>query len=203
MRASLAHAGSPRATNRRASAIRPQSRSRGGGAEWQQGFRRRDHRDHRAPRPGSAARSPWRRPSAARRPWWSTTPPTPSEAEETCDLVREAGRRGDRRAGRRRATTRPAARSPRRRTPSAASTRCSTTPATTKFAGHADMDAVDAEDFLRIYRVNVVGPFQMLRAARPLLEATDHAERGRQHQLPSPASRASARPCPMRRPRAR
>jgi 3-oxoacyl-[acyl-carrier protein] reductase len=46
---------------------------------------------------------------------------------------------------------------------------------TTKFAGHADMDAVSDEDFLRIYRINVVGPFQMLRAARALLEATPTA----------------------------
>jgi len=44
----------------------------------------------------------------------------------------------------------------------------------TKFAqNHADMDAVDADDFLRLYRVNVVGAFQMIRAARPLLEACE------------------------------
>lgn len=43
---------------------------------------------------------------------------------------------------------------------------------TTKFAqNHADLDAVDAEDFLRLYSVNVVGAFQMIRAARTLLEA--------------------------------
>jgi NAD(P)-dependent dehydrogenase (short-subunit alcohol dehydrogenase family) len=42
---------------------------------------------------------------------------------------------------------------------------------TTTFAGHADMDAVSADDFQRLYGVNVVGPFQMIRAARPLLEA--------------------------------
>lgn len=42
----------------------------------------------------------------------------------------------------------------------------------TKFANdHADLDAVDADDFLRLYRVNVVGAFQMVRAARALLEA--------------------------------
>jgi 3-oxoacyl-[acyl-carrier protein] reductase len=42
----------------------------------------------------------------------------------------------------------------------------------TKFApNHADLDAVDAEDFLRLYSVNVVGAFQMTRAARSLLEA--------------------------------
>lgn len=42
----------------------------------------------------------------------------------------------------------------------------------TKFApNHADLDAVNAEDFLRLYSVNVVGAFQMVRAARSLLEA--------------------------------
>jgi NAD(P)-dependent dehydrogenase (short-subunit alcohol dehydrogenase family) len=42
----------------------------------------------------------------------------------------------------------------------------------TKFAqNHADLDAVSAEDFLRLYQVNVVGAFQMIRAARGLLEA--------------------------------
>ena len=43
---------------------------------------------------------------------------------------------------------------------------------TTKFANnHADLDAVSAENFQRIYAVNVVGPFQMVRACRALLEA--------------------------------
>jgi NAD(P)-dependent dehydrogenase (short-subunit alcohol dehydrogenase family) len=43
---------------------------------------------------------------------------------------------------------------------------------TTLFANnHADLDAVSAEDFLRIYGVNVVGAYQMIRAARTLLEA--------------------------------
>jgi NAD(P)-dependent dehydrogenase (short-subunit alcohol dehydrogenase family) len=42
---------------------------------------------------------------------------------------------------------------------------------TTKFAGHADMDAVSGQDFLDLYAVNVVGAFQMIRAARSLLEA--------------------------------
>ena len=45
---------------------------------------------------------------------------------------------------------------------------------TTKFAqNHADLDAVNAEDFLRLYSVNVVGAFQMIRAARSLLEAAE------------------------------
>ena len=43
---------------------------------------------------------------------------------------------------------------------------------TTKFApNHADLEAVSAEDFLHLYGVNVVGAFQMVRAARSLLEA--------------------------------
>jgi len=42
----------------------------------------------------------------------------------------------------------------------------------TKFApNHADLDAVNSEDFLRLYAVNVVGAFQMIRACRTLLEA--------------------------------
>jgi len=46
----------------------------------------------------------------------------------------------------------------------------------TKFApNHADLDAVTAEDFVRLYEVNVVGAFQMLRAARTLLEAGPRA----------------------------
>jgi NAD(P)-dependent dehydrogenase (short-subunit alcohol dehydrogenase family) len=42
---------------------------------------------------------------------------------------------------------------------------------TTTFAAHGDMAAVSADDFLRLYSVNVVGAFQMVRAARALLEA--------------------------------
>ena len=46
----------------------------------------------------------------------------------------------------------------------------------TKFApNHADMDAVNAEDFLRLYQVNVIGAFQMIRAAKALLEAGEAA----------------------------
>ncbi len=47
---------------------------------------------------------------------------------------------------------------------------------TTKFAqNHADLDAVSAEDFLRLYGVNVVGAYQMIRAARRLLEVGENA----------------------------
>jgi 3-oxoacyl-[acyl-carrier protein] reductase len=46
----------------------------------------------------------------------------------------------------------------------------------TKFApAHGDLDALSREDFERIFAVNVIAPFQMLRAARPLLEAADRA----------------------------
>lgn len=43
---------------------------------------------------------------------------------------------------------------------------------TTKFAGHGDLDALSAEDFAAIYAVNVIGPFQMIRAAAPALKST-------------------------------
>jgi NAD(P)-dependent dehydrogenase (short-subunit alcohol dehydrogenase family) len=40
----------------------------------------------------------------------------------------------------------------------------------TKFASHADLDALSGDDFLDIYGVNVVGAYQMVRACRALLE---------------------------------
>jgi 3-oxoacyl-[acyl-carrier protein] reductase len=42
---------------------------------------------------------------------------------------------------------------------------------TTKHVAGADLDGLSAEDFQRIYGVNTIGPFQMVRAARALLEA--------------------------------
>src|SRR5262249_41965576 len=42
---------------------------------------------------------------------------------------------------------------------------------TTKFVKHSDLDGLSADDFLRIYRLNVVGPFQMVRAASAALKA--------------------------------
>lgn len=43
----------------------------------------------------------------------------------------------------------------------------------TKFApAHGDLDALQRADFERIFAVNVIAPFQVLRAARPLLEAS-------------------------------
>jgi len=42
---------------------------------------------------------------------------------------------------------------------------------TTKHVPHHDLDGLSAEDFQRLFGVNSIGPFQMVRAARPLLEA--------------------------------
>lgn len=39
----------------------------------------------------------------------------------------------------------------------------------TKFANHEDLHALDAEDFLDLYRLNVVGAFQMIRACTPAM----------------------------------
>ena len=40
----------------------------------------------------------------------------------------------------------------------------------TKFASHSDLDALSAEDFQRIYAVNVVGSYQMVRACAPAMK---------------------------------
>lgn len=42
---------------------------------------------------------------------------------------------------------------------------------TTKFVKHADLEGLTAEDFLRIYRLNVVAAFQMTRACAAALKA--------------------------------
>jgi 3-oxoacyl-[acyl-carrier protein] reductase len=44
--------------------------------------------------------------------------------------------------------------------------------AVTRFANPADLEALTAEDFQRLYAVNVVGAFQMARAAAPALRAS-------------------------------
>jgi 3-oxoacyl-[acyl-carrier protein] reductase len=46
---------------------------------------------------------------------------------------------------------------------------------TTKYVDHADLEGLTAEDFLRIYAVNVVGAFQMARACAPAMRKTGHA----------------------------
>jgi 3-oxoacyl-[acyl-carrier protein] reductase len=45
----------------------------------------------------------------------------------------------------------------------------------TKFANHSDLDALSADDFLDLYKVNVVGVYQMTRAARPHLDKAGKA----------------------------
>ncbi len=73
----------------------------------------------------------------------------------------------------------------------------------TKFApNHADLDAVNAEDFLRLYSVNVVGAFQMTRAARSLLEAARVGGRSERNASIAGLS-VTARRFPTRRRRAR
>ena len=42
---------------------------------------------------------------------------------------------------------------------------------TTKHVPHDKLDELSAEDFQRIFAVNTIGPYQMVRAARALLEA--------------------------------
>ena len=46
---------------------------------------------------------------------------------------------------------------------------------TTKHVPHDKLDELSAEDFQRIYAVNTIGPYQMIRAARSLLEASSKA----------------------------
>jgi 3-oxoacyl-[acyl-carrier protein] reductase len=42
----------------------------------------------------------------------------------------------------------------------------------TKFSPMADLDGQSAQDFLEVYAVNVIGPYQMARAVAPTLRAT-------------------------------
>jgi 3-oxoacyl-[acyl-carrier protein] reductase len=42
--------------------------------------------------------------------------------------------------------------------------------ATTRFAAHDDLHALDAQDFLDVYAVNLVGPYQMIRACAPAMK---------------------------------
>jgi 3-oxoacyl-[acyl-carrier protein] reductase len=46
---------------------------------------------------------------------------------------------------------------------------------TSRIASSRDLDALSADDFMGIYRTNVVGPYQMIRACRSLLEASERA----------------------------
>jgi 3-oxoacyl-[acyl-carrier protein] reductase len=47
-----------------------------------------------------------------------------------------------------------------------------------KHTAHENLDGLSAEDFQRLYGVNTIGPFQMVRAARTLLEAGAKASGG-------------------------
>jgi 3-oxoacyl-[acyl-carrier protein] reductase len=42
---------------------------------------------------------------------------------------------------------------------------------TSKFVAHDDLEGLSAEDFQRIYAVNVIGPYQMTRAVAPAMKA--------------------------------
>jgi NAD(P)-dependent dehydrogenase (short-subunit alcohol dehydrogenase family) len=46
---------------------------------------------------------------------------------------------------------------------------------TTKHVAHDNLEGLSAEDFQRLFGVNSIGPFQMVRAARSLLEAAAKA----------------------------
>jgi NAD(P)-dependent dehydrogenase (short-subunit alcohol dehydrogenase family) len=46
---------------------------------------------------------------------------------------------------------------------------------TTKHMAHGNLDGLSSEDFQRLYGVNTIGPFQMIRATRGLLEAAAKA----------------------------
>jgi 3-oxoacyl-[acyl-carrier protein] reductase len=43
---------------------------------------------------------------------------------------------------------------------------------TTKFVAHADLEGLSADDIAAIFRVNFIGPFQMIRACAPALKAS-------------------------------
>lgn len=42
---------------------------------------------------------------------------------------------------------------------------------TSKFVAHHDLEGLSAEDFQRIYSVNVIGPYQMIRAVTPAMKS--------------------------------
>lgn len=41
----------------------------------------------------------------------------------------------------------------------------------TKFANHEDLDALSGDDFIDLYRLNTIAPFQMIRACAPAMRA--------------------------------
>lgn len=68
--------------------------------------------------------------------------------------------------------------------------------AQSKIAAHADLEALAADDFLNIFSVNVIGPYQMVRAVAPHMK-----QQGREPLSMFPRSRllrGRAAPSPMR-----
>lgn len=57
---------------------------------------------------------------------------------------------------------------------------------------HSDLDALSKGDFMDIYEVNVVGPYLMLQATKPLLQAA-HAKSGRSSTVLNTSSIAGVR----------
>jgi 3-oxoacyl-[acyl-carrier protein] reductase len=45
----------------------------------------------------------------------------------------------------------------------------------TKFVAAADLEGLDAQDFQRLYAVNVIGPYQMIRACAPAMKKQGNA----------------------------
>ena len=78
---------------------------------------------------------------------------------------------------------------------------------TTKHVPHDDLDGLSAEDFQRIYAVNTIGPYQMIRAARVAAgsrsEGIRQAFGGGQRLLDRRHLAAAARRSPMPQARAR
>ena len=129
------------------------------------------------------------------------------EAEADRRSLPQGRRRSGRGAGRRLARRGLQEDRRRRRAAGAGSMRSINNAGTTKHVPHDDLDGLSAEDFQRIYAVNTIGPFQMIRAARSLLEAGAKASGqrvgGGQRLLGRRHSAAAARRSPMPRARAR
>lgn len=63
---------------------------------------------------------------------------------------------------------------------------------TTKFNNHGDLDGLDKDDFQHIYGTNVVGPYQMVRAAYPQMQK-QHEDEGAISSIVNMASIAGVR----------
>ena len=72
---------------------------------------------------------------------------------------------------------------------------------TTKFMNHDDLEGLNAEDFEQIYALNLIGPYQMIKHARPHLAKSDAPQWS--IFLPSPVCAALAHQSPMSPPKVR